>query len=164
VRAYERTCVCVWALDVWMRGHEYESPTCARNLVGHACTRARALICGRVCSLALPQDASTTLVMRTVGNTERVFNNAAAQEVLRIEREDPGNFAAFAHLVKGENYRVSFQQTGPLFSVLCASPSGNPVLCSGVGRQMGGCGLYCLCCSGGLVYEYGCAWRCVRAC
>ena len=44
---------------------------------------------------------STTLVMRSVGNTERVYKNAAAAEVLAIEAADPGNFQAFAHLVKG---------------------------------------------------------------
>ena len=57
-------------------------------------------------------EMSTTLVMRTVGNTERVFKNSAAEEVLRIEAEDPGNFQAFAHLVKGDNYKRSFQVTG----------------------------------------------------
>ena len=49
---------------------------------------------------------STTLVMRSVRNTERVYKNAAAKEIQRIEAEHPGDFSKIAHLVKGENYRV----------------------------------------------------------
>ena len=37
-------------------------------------------------------ELSTTLVMRSVRNTERVFNNKAAQKVLEIEKEHPGDF------------------------------------------------------------------------
>ena len=45
-------------------------------------------------------ETSTALVMRSVKNTERVYRNKTSDEVLRIEAEDPGNFAAIAHLVK----------------------------------------------------------------
>jgi len=55
---------------------------------------------------------STTLVMRSVKNTERVFNNKTAQEVRAIEKVNPGKIGAIYHLVRGENYRKSFQETG----------------------------------------------------
>ncbi|GAB5362596.1 hypothetical protein AAMO2058_000811200 [Amorphochlora amoebiformis] len=57
-------------------------------------------------------EKSTTLVMRSVRNTERVFKNKVAKEVQKIEQEKPGDFMAFRHLVRGENYRKSFQDTG----------------------------------------------------
>ena len=55
---------------------------------------------------------STTLVMRSVRNTERVYKNATALEVQAIEAEHPGEFKRIHHLVSGENYRKSFQETG----------------------------------------------------
>jgi len=47
-----------------------------------------------------------------MGNTERVFKNKAAMEVRGIEAKHPGEFDKIVHLVKGENYRKSFQETG----------------------------------------------------
>lgn len=38
-------------------------------------------------------ESGTTLVMRSVRNTERVFKNETAQQVLDIEREFPGDFS-----------------------------------------------------------------------
>jgi len=55
---------------------------------------------------------STSLVMRSVRNTERVYKNETSELVLQLENEQPGNFDAFAHLVKGDNYKRSFQETG----------------------------------------------------
>lgn len=55
---------------------------------------------------------STSLVMRSVRNTERVYKNETSELVLKLENEQPGNFDAFAHLVKGDNYKRSFQETG----------------------------------------------------
>ena len=55
---------------------------------------------------------STTLVMRSLRNTERVFKNAAASEVLEIEKEHPGDIKKIYHLVSGANYKRSFQETG----------------------------------------------------
>jgi nitronate monooxygenase len=55
---------------------------------------------------------STMLVMRTVKNTERVFKNVTAQQVADIEAKSPGKFEAIAPLVKGMNYKRSFQETG----------------------------------------------------
>merc|ERR1712217_527212 len=54
----------------------------------------------------------TTHVMRTVGNTERVFKNAVAMKVREVEAEKPGDFQAIYPYVKGENYRKSFQESG----------------------------------------------------
>mmetsp|Transcript_29468 Transcript_29468/g.51746 ORF Transcript_29468/g.51746 Transcript_29468/m.51746 type:complete len:330 (+) Transcript_29468:122-1111(+) len=57
-------------------------------------------------------EKQTTLVMRSVRNTERVYKNNAAKQVREIEQKKPGDFMAFRHLVRGENYRKSFQETG----------------------------------------------------
>jgi len=57
-------------------------------------------------------ERGTMHVMRTVNNTERVFKNPTAQEVVDIETEHPGEFEKFGHLVKGMKYRESFQVTG----------------------------------------------------
>mmetsp|Transcript_22115 Transcript_22115/g.39707 ORF Transcript_22115/g.39707 Transcript_22115/m.39707 type:complete len:330 (-) Transcript_22115:73-1062(-) len=54
----------------------------------------------------------TTHIFRTLGNTERVYKNKTAAQVRDIEAKNPGDFSAIAHLVKGDNYRVSFQETG----------------------------------------------------
>jgi len=54
----------------------------------------------------------TTHIFRTVNNTERVFKNKTAMEVRKIEGEHPGDFSKIGHLVKGELYRKSFQETG----------------------------------------------------
>ena len=50
--------------------------------------------------------------MRSVRNTERVYKNAVTDEVNRIEGEHPGQIDKIYHLVKGENYRAAFQETG----------------------------------------------------
>jgi NAD(P)H-dependent flavin oxidoreductase YrpB (nitropropane dioxygenase family) len=57
-------------------------------------------------------ERKTTLVMTTLGNTERVYKNAASLKVREIEKEKPGDIMAIRHLVSGENYRKSFQETG----------------------------------------------------
>mmetsp|Transcript_40509 Transcript_40509/g.101770 ORF Transcript_40509/g.101770 Transcript_40509/m.101770 type:complete len:330 (-) Transcript_40509:183-1172(-) len=54
----------------------------------------------------------TTHIFRSLKNTERVYKNPTALKVQEIEKEKPGDFMAIAPLVKGENYRVSFQETG----------------------------------------------------
>lgn len=59
-------------------------------------------------------EMATTLVMRTVKNTERVYKNRTAMEVLALEAEFPGDFSKIHHLVKGDNYRKVFQETGNL--------------------------------------------------
>lgn len=54
----------------------------------------------------------TTHIFRSVKNTERVFKNDVAMKVRAIEQEHPGDFSKIQHLVKGELYRQSFQETG----------------------------------------------------
>ena len=63
-------------------------------------------------ALVLADERDTTLVMESVKNTERVFKNKTALEVRAIEAKHPGDINAIRHLVKGENYRKSFQETG----------------------------------------------------
>jgi nitronate monooxygenase len=55
---------------------------------------------------------STELVMRTLKNTERVYKNKTSTLVKAIEAEHPGDIDKIIHLVKGENYRQSFQVGG----------------------------------------------------
>merc|ERR1719198_2229125 len=57
-------------------------------------------------------ERQTTLVMRSVGNTERVFKNETAEKVREIEEEAPGDFEQIRPYVAGLNYRESFYQTG----------------------------------------------------
>lgn len=63
-------------------------------------------------ALVSTDERGTTLVMRSLGNTERVFKNDVTAQVQKIEREKPGQIEAIRHLVSGENYRKSFQDTG----------------------------------------------------
>jgi nitronate monooxygenase len=63
-------------------------------------------------ALVNAKETDTTHVFRTLGNTERVFKNKVAMEVRSIEAKHPGEFDKIGHLVKGENYRKSFQETG----------------------------------------------------
>lgn len=55
---------------------------------------------------------STALIMRSMRNTERVYRNKDVEEVLRIEKEHPGDFKKISHLVSGSGYRRVFQETG----------------------------------------------------
>jgi len=41
-----------------------------------------------------------------------VYKNKTTTEVLSREKESPGDFTAIADLVRGENYRKSFHETG----------------------------------------------------
>jgi nitronate monooxygenase len=55
---------------------------------------------------------STTLVMRSLKNTERVYKNKTALKVIELEKEYPGDFSKIQPYVRGDNYRASFQDTG----------------------------------------------------
>lgn len=57
-------------------------------------------------------ERKTTLVMHTLGNTERVFKNKTADEVTKIEAEHPGEFEYIRPYVAGVNYRKSFWESG----------------------------------------------------
>ena len=50
---------------------------------------------------------STVLVMRSMRNTERVYKNKAAMDVLETEKQHPGDFSKISHIIKGENYRLT---------------------------------------------------------
>jgi len=75
-------------------------------------TREAPILPGIKDALVAADENRTTLVMTTVKNHERVYKNSVAEEVRAIESEKPGDFSAIHHLVRGENYRVSFQETG----------------------------------------------------
>lgn len=57
-------------------------------------------------------ETDTTLIFRTLNNTERVYKNAQALKVRSIEGEKPGDFPAIQPFVKGMLYKESFQVTG----------------------------------------------------
>lgn len=55
---------------------------------------------------------STKLVMRSMRNTERVYDNDAAREVLKLESQYPGDFSKIKHLMAGSVYKKVFHETG----------------------------------------------------
>merc|ERR1712083_811535 len=57
-------------------------------------------------------ERSTTHVMTTLKNTERVYKNKTSDIIQKIEKEKPGDIGAIYKYVRGENYRKSFQETG----------------------------------------------------
>ena len=52
-------------------------------------------------ALVEADERSTTLVMRSLRNTERVFKNETALKVQEIEKEHPGDITKIMHLVRG---------------------------------------------------------------
>lgn len=63
-------------------------------------------------ALVEADENSTTLIFRSLKNTERVYANEAARKVLEAERAKPGDFSVLAPFVKGSLYKESFQKTG----------------------------------------------------
>jgi nitronate monooxygenase len=63
-------------------------------------------------ALVAADERDTALVMRSVRNTERVYKNDVVRQVVEIEAKHPGDFSKIAHLMKGDNYRRSFHETG----------------------------------------------------
>ena len=59
-------------------------------------------------------EKDTVLVMRSMRNTERVYKNKAALEVVDIEKQHPGDFSKISHIMKGENYRQVFHDSGAI--------------------------------------------------
>jgi nitronate monooxygenase len=57
-------------------------------------------------------ETDTTLVFRTLSNTERVYKNKQSEKVVEIENANPGDFSAIQPYVKGMLYKESFQKTG----------------------------------------------------
>ena len=58
----------------------------------------------------------TLHLLRSLGNTERVFKNEMSLKAKAIETEKPGDINAIYPYIKGENYRKSFQETGDAYS------------------------------------------------
>ena len=60
-------------------------------------------------------ELSTTLIFRALRNTERVFKNAMAEEVVAIEREKGQALGIedIRHLVTGQNSRKAFVEGDP---------------------------------------------------
>ena len=59
-------------------------------------------------------EKDTVLVMRSMRNTERVYKNKAALEVVDIEKQHPGDFSKISHIMKGDNYRHVFHDSGAI--------------------------------------------------
>eukprot|EP01059_Diplonema_ambulator_P033138 TRINITY_DN6799_c0_g1_i1.p1 TRINITY_DN6799_c0_g1~~TRINITY_DN6799_c0_g1_i1.p1 ORF type:complete len:328 (+),score=121.49 TRINITY_DN6799_c0_g1_i1:56-1039(+) len=67
-------------------------------------------------ALVKGDERSTTLVLRTLRNTERVYKNATALKVRELEAKHPGDIEPIYPYLRGENYRKSFQETGDVES------------------------------------------------
>lgn len=59
-------------------------------------------------------ESSTTLIMRSMRNTERVYKNETAMKILETEREHPGEFDRIRDYVRGAAYKRAFQETGDI--------------------------------------------------
>ncbi|GBG30882.1 Nitronate monooxygenase [Hondaea fermentalgiana] len=59
-------------------------------------------------------ESSTTLIMRSMRNTERVYKNETAMRILETEREHPGEFDRIRDYVRGAAYKRAFQETGDI--------------------------------------------------
>jgi NAD(P)H-dependent flavin oxidoreductase YrpB (nitropropane dioxygenase family) len=54
----------------------------------------------------------TTLILRSLNNTERVFKNDMAAKAQAAENEKPGDFGVIRKYIAGSKYKISFQETG----------------------------------------------------
>lgn len=63
-------------------------------------------------AIVAASELDTTLVMRSMKNTERVYKNDSALKVQEIEKQFPGDFSKISHLISGEEYRKVFHETG----------------------------------------------------
>eukprot|EP00697_Spironema_sp_BW2_P009766 gnl/Spiro4/24769_TR12314_c0_g1_i1.p1 gnl/Spiro4/24769_TR12314_c0_g1~~gnl/Spiro4/24769_TR12314_c0_g1_i1.p1 ORF type:complete len:347 (-),score=106.06 gnl/Spiro4/24769_TR12314_c0_g1_i1:110-1111(-) len=74
-------------------------------------------------ALVAGDETSTGILLRSFRNTERVYMNDTVREAQRLEALHPGDFSKIAHLMRGENYRKAFQETGdPNAGVWSAGP------------------------------------------
>jgi len=67
-------------------------------------------------ALVKADERQTTLVMRSVGNTERVFKNPTAEKVTQLEAEHPGDFEKIRPYVAGLEYKKTFYETADMTS------------------------------------------------
>lgn len=66
------------------------------------------------CNQALvdANETQTTTILRSLKNTERVFQNEEAAKAQEAERKHPGDIGVIKEFIAGSKYRVSFQETG----------------------------------------------------
>merc|ERR1712151_950977 len=76
------------------------------------CTKEAAIHINIKNTILNSNENDTTLVMRTLKNTERVFKSPSALKVCEIEKKKPGQISPIRHLVSGINYKESFQKSG----------------------------------------------------
>jgi nitronate monooxygenase len=57
-------------------------------------------------------NTSTTLILRSLKNTERVYLNEQARAAQAAEAAKPGDFSVIREYIAGSKYRISFQETG----------------------------------------------------
>uniref|UniRef100_A0A6B2L9D4 Uncharacterized protein n=1 Tax=Arcella intermedia TaxID=1963864 RepID=A0A6B2L9D4_9EUKA len=57
-------------------------------------------------------ERATTLIFRSLNNTERVYKNKTALKVQALEKEKPGDFSIIRPYVSGALYKDSFYNTG----------------------------------------------------
>lgn len=57
-------------------------------------------------------NTSTTLILRTLRNTERVYRNEQALAAQKAEASAPGDFKVVREYIAGSKYKESFQTTG----------------------------------------------------
>jgi NAD(P)H-dependent flavin oxidoreductase YrpB (nitropropane dioxygenase family) len=57
-------------------------------------------------------NTNTRLILRSLKNTERVFDNAMARQAAEAEAAKPGDFGVIRQYIAGSLYRRSFQETG----------------------------------------------------
>lgn len=57
-------------------------------------------------------NTQTTLILRSLKNTERVYLNKMALQAQAAENAKPGDISVIREYIAGSKYRVSFQETG----------------------------------------------------
>ena len=75
-------------------------------------TQEAPIVMGIKDALVQADERSTTHVFRSMNNTERVFRNPTVDKVRELEAEHPGDFSKIADLVRGDNYKKAFEETG----------------------------------------------------
>ena len=63
-------------------------------------------------TLVESDQTQTTLILKTLKNTERVFKNDMALKAQAAERAKPGDIGVIREYIAGSKYRISFQETG----------------------------------------------------
>jgi NAD(P)H-dependent flavin oxidoreductase YrpB (nitropropane dioxygenase family) len=75
-------------------------------------------------ALVRATELDTTIVMRSLKNTERVYKNAFSAKVQELEKTNPGDIKAIYPYVQGDHYRKVFQETGDVQSAVFSCGQG----------------------------------------